>query len=241
MRTRRTIGLFLVLALASTFAGPVAAQEAAADRGPLPECTYDDVLTPRREYTDWAKTLLDTRLKVGKRYEPPRLVPVSEAGVAGVGKVRPLVIDDLRALRLAARAAGNPIEITSAYRSFARQKWLFEYWVDKYGYEKALSSSARAGHSEHQLGTALDFKAKKGPDPWLVDNWGSTRVGVWLKKNAWKFGFVMSYPKGERDKTCYHYEPWHFRYFGREVARKIHESGLTTRQWLWRRGFGVGT
>ncbi len=60
-----------------------------------------------------------------------------------------------------------------------------------------------------------------------------------MKANAWKFGFVMSYPKAAKDKSCYAYEPWHYRYFGRTLAKAIHDAGLTTRQWLWRRGFGV--
>ena len=225
------------IALAPAVVSPVSASAF----GPLPACVYDDVLTPRREYKDWAKSLLDTRLKLGKRYAPPRLVPVTDSGIRGEGRVRPLVIDDLRALRLAARAADHPIEVVSAYRSFAKQKTVFEYWVDKFGYEAAIKTSARPGHSEHQLGTTLDFKAKGGRDPWLSDDWGATRTGTWMRKNAWKFGFVMSYPKGEKKHTCYSYEPWHFRYFGRDRAARIHESGLTTRQWLWRHGYGVGT
>jgi D-alanyl-D-alanine carboxypeptidase len=229
----------VALLVGAAMVGALPSTSAAASVPPLPPCVYDDVLTARRAYTDWTRTLLDTRLKVGRYYAPKRLVSTHEAGIAGAGLVRPLVIDDLRALRLAARAAGNPIEVTSAYRSFAKQEWLFEYWADTDGMRKALVTSARPGHSEHQLGTALDFKSKHGRDPWLVDDWATSRAGAWMKKNGWKFGFVMSYPKGKRSVTCYSYEPWHYRYFGRDVARAIHESGLTARQWLWAKGFGV--
>jgi D-alanyl-D-alanine carboxypeptidase len=57
-------------------------------------------------------------------------------------------------------------------------------------------------------------------------------------ENAWKYGWVVSYPKGEDGKlfnqvTCFHYEPWHYRYLGREMAAKIHDSGLTIREYLW--------
>jgi D-alanyl-D-alanine carboxypeptidase len=55
-----------------------------------------------------------------------------------------------------------------------------------------------------------------------------------MKKNAWKYGFVMTYPKGKTSVTCYQYEPWHFRYVGRTRARTIQQSGLTLRQFLWR-------
>jgi D-alanyl-D-alanine carboxypeptidase len=239
-RHHRAIAAIAVLLMAGAAMGVLPRPAAAASPGPLPACAYDDVLTPRRAYTDWAKTLLDTTLKVGKHYVPPHLASVAEAEIAGTGRVRPLVIDDLRALADAARAAGNPIEVSSAYRSWKRQKWLFADSVDKYGYDVTLATLARPGHSEHQLGTAIDFKTKGGRDPWLLDtDWASTRAGAWMKANAWKYGFVMSYPKGEKSVTCYHYEPWHYRYFGRARALAIRESDLTTREWLWRRGYGV--
>jgi D-alanyl-D-alanine carboxypeptidase len=55
-----------------------------------------------------------------------------------------------------------------------------------------------------------------------------------MKNNAWKYGFMMSYPKGKSSITCYTYEPWHYRYVGRALARHIHDSGLTIREYLWR-------
>ena len=60
-----------------------------------------------------------------------------------------------------------------------------------------------------------------------------------MAENAWKFGWVMSYPKGEggalfSDVTCFHYEPWHYRYLGRKIAARVHRSGLTIREYLWK-------
>lgn len=239
-RHGRTVAAICALLMAGAVAGVVPTLALGASPGLLPDCAYGDVLTPRHEYNDWAKTLVDTTLKLGRGYIPPNLVSVQDAGIAGSGKVRPTVIRDLRALIKAAAAAGNPIEIRSAYRSYAKQKWLFAQSVDRYGYEVTLATLARPGHSEHQLGTAIDVKTKGGRDPWLLDkDWAATPAGAWMKKNAWKYGFVMSYPKGERSVTCYRYEPWHYRYFGRDRALAIHQSELTTREWLWRRGFGV--
>ena len=54
-----------------------------------------------------------------------------------------------------------------------------------------------------------------------------------MAANAWRYGWLMSYPKGKRKFTCYSYEPWHYRYVGRELARDIHDSGLTPREYLW--------
>jgi D-alanyl-D-alanine carboxypeptidase len=56
---------------------------------------------------------------------------------------------------------------------------------------------------------------------------------MWMARNAHLYGFVLSYPRGESDVTCYAYEPWHYRYFGRGMATRIHESGLTVREYLW--------
>jgi zinc D-Ala-D-Ala carboxypeptidase len=239
-RLRRTAAVLAVLLVVGAAIGGLARTALAASPGPLPACAYDDVLTPWRAYTDWARTLVDPTLRVDKSYVPPHLTSIADAGIPGTGKVRPLVIDDLRALTKAAAAADNPIEVSSAYRSYSRQKWLFVESVDKYGYDQTLKSLARPGHSEHQLGTAIDVKKKGGRDPWLLDkDWASTAAGAWMKQNAWKYGFVMSYPKGEKSVTCYSYEPWHYRYFGRDRALAIHLSGLTGREWLWRRGYGL--
>ncbi len=135
----------------------------------------------------------------------------------------------------AARAAGARFAVQSAYRSYATQKSTFAYWVRVHGYATALKESARAGHSEHQLGTTLDLKAYGGKAPWdYTYDWATTKVGAWLKNNSWKYGFVISYPKGKTSVTCYQYEPWHFRYLGRARARAVQQSGLTLREFLWR-------
>lgn len=57
-----------------------------------------------------------------------------------------------------------------------------------------------------------------------------------MARHAWQYGFVMSHPPHSLATACYQYEPWHFRYFGRDTARRIHESGLVPRVWLWRHG-----
>ena len=66
----------------------------------------------------------------------------------------------------AARKAGARFSVQSAYRSYATQKTTFAYWVDVHGYAVALTESARAGHSEHQLGTTLDLRSYGGRAPW---------------------------------------------------------------------------
>jgi zinc D-Ala-D-Ala carboxypeptidase len=161
-------------------------------------------------------------------------VPVTRAGIAGIGSVRSFVIPDLRAMAAAAKAAGKPIAIRSAYRSYATQVATFNAWVQKSGYQQALLYAARPGHSEHQLGTTIDVRsASSATAPWEYSDWGQTPAGRWMRNHSWKYGFVMSYPKGKRRQSCYGYEPWHFRYYGRATAKAIHESGKVPRAWLW--------
>lgn len=201
--------------------------------GGPPACAYSDVLTPHRHYDEWRITLLDTIFRLPGDYAPGDLDVTSSAGLGSGYQVRRHVIPDLRAMAEAARAAGAPIQVASAYRSHDRQVATFQHWVNVVGYEQALRVSARAGHSEHQLGTALDFTSLGGLPPWEYADWAATPAGAWMRANAWRYGFVMSYPKGEFASTCYAYEPWHYRYVGRELAAAIRASGETPREVLW--------
>lgn len=201
------------------------------------ECAFGHEPASLAAYGDWDSTLLDTTFKLPKSYRPPNLRSVREAGFAEAGMlVRSLVVEDLAALRQAALDGGVPIDVVAAYRSFAQQASLFDRRKSELGLKATERKTARAGHSEHQLGTALDFKTKGEAD---VDRkWDTTPTGAWMQGNAWRFGFARSYPDGETDATCYASEPWHYRYFGRDLAAQIHASGLTVREFLWNRQHG---
>lgn len=199
----------------------------------LPACGYEDRPTTYTAYTDWQQTLLDTLYKLPADYAPNDLVPLRQAGLESDLLVREIIIADLRALVDEARALGHPLAVQSAYRSYDYQVRTFDYWVNLNGRETALVTSARAGHSEHQLGTAVDFRSQDGPAAWDLDDWAETPAGAWTVANAWRYGFVLSYPRNSQDTVCYSYEPWHYRYMGRELAAQIHNSGLTLREWLW--------
>jgi D-alanyl-D-alanine carboxypeptidase len=174
---------------------------------------------------------VDIRFALPPDYVPPGLVPVGEAGFSGPFLVRRVVVEDLSALRKAVEAAGYPVEVAAAYRSYDQQASLFDRRVDQLGREGALRRVARPGHSEHQLGTALDFKRAGAAD--VTQGFGRSGAGRWLAENAWRFGFVLSYPRGESAVTCYAYEPWHFRYLGRGLAARVQVSGKTVRELLW--------
>lgn len=238
---RRLLAPLILFALS---AATLAAAEAP------PACTVEDRPAVLTAYEDFPYTVLDTVFALPADYAPSDLVPVSSAFPAsydGGGEllVREVLIADLTDMLADAEAAGVRLAVQSAYRSYSYQESTFAYWVSRDGYDAALASSARPGHSEHQLGTALDLRSLKGPPAWDVEDWALTEEGAWVAANAHRYGFVMSYPRGSRDLTCYVYEPWHYRYVGREMARAIHDSGLTPREFLWRRpelaaALGVG-
>jgi D-alanyl-D-alanine carboxypeptidase len=211
---------------ASRTTEPAAGVAASLSTAPLPACTYRDIVTARARYSQYATTLLDTIYRLPRTYYPPDLVAT---GLRGGGSIRRIALADLRAMDRAARIAGARFAITSAFRSYSQQVVLFNSRVARVGRAAALKFVARPGHSEHQLGTAIDFRSYDGRTPFVT-----TRAGLWMKANAWKYGWLMSFPSGKSAVTCMSSEPWHYRYVGRTEARLIHYSGLTTRQWIWR-------
>jgi D-alanyl-D-alanine carboxypeptidase len=205
----------------------------------LPTCDYIDLPAARVAYSQWGTTVLDTVFQLPGGYAPPDLVDTSQAGLNGSYYVRAIAVQDLRAMVDASTSDGARLAVLSAYRSYTGQVLTFDGWVRQVGYSAALRTSARPGHSEHQLGTAIDFHTVGGAAPWTYADWATTAEGAWLAANAWKFGWVMSYPKGTSAVTCYNYEPWHYRYVGRATAAAVHSAGATPREWLWSQGYGV--
>ncbi len=203
----------------------------------LPPCTFADVTTTLSKPDSWALSVLDIEYKLPAEYVPTDLVALTEAGFDDERLVKEVLIDDLKQMREDAAELGHPIAVQSAYRSYGYQKRVFDYWVEKEGRENALLTSARAGHSEHQLGTVLDFRSEDGPAPWDLEDWAETPAGKWMSEKAWEYGFVMSYPQDKQEETCYSYEPWHYRYIGKDYAaqwKEVNElNGMTLREWLW--------
>ena len=197
-------------------------------------CVPRDWMTPHVAYAEHDRAVLDPTYMVPPDYVPPDLVSVSDAGFGAEqagAQVRSIVIADLASLRADAEAAGAPLEVLSGYRSYAQQQATFEHWADVLGYDAAVRRAARPGHSEHQLGTVLDFSS-----PGWTGRFGDWALespsGAWLAAHGWEYGFVMSYPNGGDAATCFGYEPWHFRWIGREAAADWRASGLTLHEFL---------
>jgi D-alanyl-D-alanine carboxypeptidase len=171
---------------------------------------------------------------------PASYAPADLAGIPGDylapgfgGSLRVEARDALVEMLGAAFQAGYDVRARSAYRSYAEQQATFQYWVDTLGYEEASRISAMPGHSEHQLGTTADLStAEVG---WaLTESFGGTAAGSWLAEHGHEYGFALSYPAGAESVTGYAYEPWHFRYIGRQAAGDWKASGLTLNVFLLR-------
>ena len=125
-----------------------------------------------------------------------------------------------------ASAQGLTLYCSSGYRSYATQSALYQWNVDMYGVAGAELVSARPGMSEHQLGLAMDVTSAT-VDFDLVENFGATAEGQFIRDHAHEYGFIVRYPQGKTNITGYAYEPWHLRYLGVPVATTIHNSGKT--------------
>lgn len=139
--------------------------------------------------------------------------------------------DALEELFAAAKADAIELRAVSGYRSYERQKVIYENNVRTKGEAEASRVSAVPGTSEHQTGLAIDVSSPSVGNA-LEEVFGQSREGQWLAENASKFGFIIRYPEGRENITGYVYEPWHIRYVGRDLAPDIAESGLTLEEYF---------
>ena len=124
----------------------------------------------------------------------------------------------------AANTDGHYLLALSGYRSKKEQEKEYNYYKNNKGEKYADSIAARPGWSEHQTGLAIDIYSKENGDASTFDQSASFK---WLSENSYKYGFILRYPKGYESITGYHYESWHYRYLGVELAKEVHDSGLT--------------
>lgn len=160
------------------------------------------------------------------KYEPAKLVRIKQFNGGN------LPLADITAaaflnLAKAGKAAGaGSISIASGFRSYSRQVQVHAQDVAKFGLLAGEKLAARPGYSEHQTGLAVDVWAPTQGCRIRVC-FGTTKAGTWLRKNAWKYGFIIRYPDGSYPVTGYQYEPWHLRFVGVELSTEMHAQGVT--------------
>lgn len=197
--------------------------------------TYpSDIKTVKRNGNDLL-VHVNKRYKLQSTYTPTDLVKASNSGIRNGSNfyVRDILINDLRNLINASKANGIDLSIVSGYRSYATQVTTYNYWVQYNGgnVDAADRISARAGHSQHQLGTAIDFSSKEVSDN-LGTRFSTTKASAWLQRNAYKYGFVLSFPYGYERVTGFSYESWHYRYIGKTNALEMKNRGMILEEFL---------
>lgn len=174
---------------------------------------------------------------VSPTYVPPDLMPVPPARAVSQARVlmRKEALDALLRLFDAAQEEGHILLALSGYRSYEEQVEVLRQEIRTYGEAQARRQVAEPGHSEHQLGDAMDVAIPRKPYA-LDQGFGGEPEGQWLAANAARFGFVISYPLGKEQITGYIYEPWHIRYVGTPLAERMVASGLTLTEYLPQNG-----
>ena len=160
-------------------------------------------------YTENGITYIDGVLIANKTYGLP------ETYGNGLTKATESAFNEMKA---AAITDGISLWICSGFRSYKTQKGLYNSYVNRDGKEKADTYSARAGHSEHQTGLAMDINRASS-------SFNDTPAANWLSNNAYKYGFILRYPDGKTSETGYKFESWHYRYVGVELATVLYNNG----------------
>ena len=153
-------------------------------------------------------------------YEPDDLVPIENGYTSWGGYLRSETYEAFKEMVDAAYEDDINLYSVSPYRSYQTQNKLYNNYASYDGYDKADTYSARPGFSEHQTGLAVDINSTD-------DSFAYTTEAKWLEDNAYKYGFILRYPEGKEYITGYQYEPWHFRYVGKSVAKEIYNLDIT--------------
>lgn len=163
-------------------------------------------------------------------YAPTNLVAMSDIGVPSMNghSLRKEAADAIKVMFADGKAAGFDFDMTSGYRDYDLQTELYTGYVAQLGQAAADATSAKPGSSEHQTGLAADITAPSQSDCFITACFADSEPGKWLAANAWKYGFILRYPKGQTQITGYEFEPWHYRFIGVDTAKAYHESGAKT-------------
>lgn len=189
-----------------------------------------------KEFEDgipWNMTLVNAENPMQEGYVPEL------AEVENGYSVDARIAEDLNAMLAAARADGCQPQICSAYRSVEKQVQVFNDTVNSWinqgssfwdAYQRTTQEVALPGTSEHGIGLAVDIVSNQYAE--LDAKQAETKEAQWLQEHCYEYGFILRYPPEKQSLTGIIYEPWHYRYVGREMAQKIKESGLTLEEYL---------
>lgn len=176
------------------------------------------------DYLD-VTTLVNKYNKLPDNYEIDDLITLDKEYSSRGEKIREIAYKDLKVMFDKAREDGINLNVISGYRTSEKQNTLFNNSVKKNGIEHALMYSAKMGHSEHQLGLAIDINTTQ-------ESFKNTNEYKWLKNNSYKYGFIERYKENKENITGFAYEPWHYRYIGIDNATKVFTENITYEEYV---------
>ncbi len=165
---------------------------------------------------------------VGKDFQVPNLVKVESFAKEGMYLEKECMEAFIK-MAEEAKLQGLNLRAISTYRTYDYQANLYSNYAKVDGVNNADTYSARPGFSEHHTGLAIDIDNTKVS----YTNFETTKEFDWVKANAYKYGFILRYPKGKEDITGYMYEPWHFRYVGLKIADYINQHNITYEEYYY--------
>lgn len=178
-------------------------------------------------------------LLINKQHPIPEDYTFELGTIKGSMKCDKRILEDLLAMLQGAAEDGVSLVICSPYRDLNRQEVLFNRKITAYmkrgmSYMDAYKTASQAvtvpGASEHQIGLALDIISNSYST--LDEGFGETPAGKWLAAHSGEYGFILRYPKGKEYITSIEYEPWHFRYVGKDAAKVITQKGITLEEFV---------
>ena len=169
---------------------------------------------------------------VARDYKPENMVEVDLSMAAWDGiYIKREAYDAYTEMFNDAAEQGYTLCVCSGYRTYDYQQELFESNLADHGEEYTYMFSAYPGRSEHHTGLAIDITSPS-MDWALSQEFADYPEGQWLDEHCQDYGFILRYPEGKEDITGYGYEPWHFRYVGKDAAKEIMSKGITFEEYL---------
>lgn len=179
------------------------------------------------ENPDDLLVMVNKNNKLYEHFIPNNLEIINLKYAVGKKLLRRDAKEALEKLCESAQKLGFIIKAESTYRDYQYQEKLYHSYIKKYGEKYADKCSARPGHSEHQTGLAVDVRGSIGD----YNDFEKTKEFKWMSDNAYKYGFILRYPKDKEHITGFKYEPWHYRYIG-WYAKEIYIKNLTLEEFL---------
>ena len=168
-------------------------------------------------------TIVNKYNYVSRDYVPNNLIEINNL------KINKEAYESYLIMKSDLEKEGLNIRIISAYRSYEYQENLYNNYL-KYETKSLVDTySARPGYSEHHTGLAIDVDNTKLD----FNKFYLTKEFLWMQENSYKYGFILRYPKDKENITGYTYEPWHYRYVGKEVAKYIKKHNSTYEEYYY--------